>query len=170
MRKSSQSELSWAEVMPQRAASCNASSAALRRCAVLGGGIFSQTSAHGGLTQNACGFAFVVAIDFAAVRIRTLRGDACGFERGAVGDGDVPIHAIENCRVAACDGVNVCARRRFLFRPRVWSQPRPTIHSPGAAVLTRAAMRCFMSREICCPPDRHSAFQNRRSQDAHEHR
>src|SRR6185312_1264010 len=52
--------------------------------------------AHGGLTKNTCGLAFVITIDLAAMWIRGLRGNTSSFERSAVGNGNVSVHTVEN--------------------------------------------------------------------------
>src|SRR5262249_18304567 len=71
-----------------------------------------------GFAQDSGGLALVVAIDLPAVRIRGLCGDARSLERGAVGDGDMPVHAVEDRRMIAGDGVEVLANGRLLYGPQ----------------------------------------------------
>ncbi len=47
-----------------------------------------------------------------------MRGDAGGLERRAVGDSDVPVHPIEDCRMGARDRVDVRPCRRLLLSPK----------------------------------------------------
>ncbi len=83
------------------------------------------------------------------------------FKCGAVGDGNVPVDAIEDCRMIAGDGVNVRARRRFLLPPTACGPSHGLVSIRlGLAVLTRAAMRCFMSSSDLLPIRLTFSFSN----------
>ena len=114
----SQLELSWAEVMPQRAASARASSAAWRRRAGLGGGIFGLDQVPRSLAENACRLTGSIVIDFAAFRSLGLASNAADFQCYCVGDGDVSIHSAEHRGMAASNRVKVLTRRQLAARPQ----------------------------------------------------
>ncbi len=65
----------------------------------------------GGLFKNPSRLALRVMQDFAARRGLRLARDARLLEREAVGPTDVPVHALQEDRVARRNGVEVCARR-----------------------------------------------------------
>src|SRR5579859_4494307 len=56
-------------------------------------------------------------IDLAAFRITVLSGDAQGFERGSVGDGDVSIDPHKNGRMIAAIRIDVLATGQSLIGP-----------------------------------------------------
>src|SRR6476469_2559218 len=81
-------------------------------------GNFCVNQTHGGFAENARGLALFVAINLATMWICGCRGDARGFERRAVGNGNVAINTIENSGMVASDGVNIGAGWSLLHCPQ----------------------------------------------------
>ena len=73
---------------------------------------------HGRFAQDAGGLAVGVEVDGSALRRHGFAGDAGGGQRGRVGDGNVPVDAIEKCRVSCRDLVEILAGGQDLFFPQ----------------------------------------------------
>src|SRR4029077_7382133 len=84
----------------------------------LGNGI--DDGGAGRLAQNAVGLPVRIAVDFSALGVAAGDGNAGELQSAGIGDGDVPIHAVQKNRMVAGNLVYIPARGDGLDGPEVF--------------------------------------------------